>query len=383
MEYFSLLSDTGLSIFYYLIPFLIVLTIVVFFHELGHYLVARWNNVDVDAFSVGFGPELVGFNDRNGTRWKVCAIPLGGYVKFMGDADAASTPDRDRLANMSEAEKAGSFEHKRVGQRAAVVAAGPIANFILAILIFAGTFYFVGRYITDPLVSQVQTGSAAEQAGLLPGDLIKSIDGVELEAFSDIPRLVGPNHGRVLKFVIIRDGKELLFDVTPKSRERTDRFGNVQRMGMIGVVNSVKDSNQRIKQYGLIDATRAGVDETWFIISRTLGYLGDIIIGRESADQLGGPIRIAKVSGDVATLGTAALINLAAVLSVSIGLLNLFPIPMLDGGHLVFYAFEAVRGKPLSERTQDVAFRFGLALVLMLMIFATWNDVTQPWFLSN
>ena len=383
MEFFSQLSGTGLSIIYYLIPFLIVLTIVVFFHELGHYLVARWNKVDVDAFSIGFGPELFGFDDRNGTRWKVCAIPLGGYVKFMGDADAASTPDRDRLANMSEAEKAGSFEHKRVGQRAAVVAAGPIANFILAILIFAGTFYFVGRYVTDPLVSQVQSGSAAEQAGLQPGDFIKSIDGIELEAFSDIPRIVGPNHGRVMNFVIIRDGSELLFDVTPQSRERTDRFGNVQRMGMIGVVNSAEESNRRVKQYGLLEAAGAGVGETWFIISRTIGYLGDIIIGRESADQLGGPIRIAKVSGDVATLGTAALINLAAVLSVSIGLLNLFPIPMLDGGHLVFYAFEAVRGKPLSERTQDVAFRFGLALVLMLMIFATWNDVTQPWFLSN
>lgn len=383
MEYLSQLSDTGLSIFYYLVPFLIVLTIVVFFHELGHYLVARWNKVDVDAFSIGFGPELFGFDDRNGTRWKVCAIPLGGYVKFMGDADAASTPDRDRLATMNETEKAGSFEHKRVGQRAAVVAAGPIANFILAILIFAGTFYFVGRYVTDPLISRVQSGSAAEQAGLLPGDIIKSIEGIELEAFSDIPRIVGPNHGRVLKFVILRNGGELQFDVTPQSRERTDRFGNVQRMGMIGVINSAEESNQRVKQYGLVEAAGAGVGETWFIISRTLGYLGDIIIGRESADQLGGPIRIAKVSGDVATLGAAALINLAAVLSVSIGLLNLFPIPMLDGGHLVFYAFEAVRGKPLSERTQDVAFRVGLALVMMLMIFATWNDVTQPWFLSN
>ncbi len=383
MEFFSQLSDTGMSIFYYLVPFLVVLTIVVFFHELGHYLVARWNKVDVEAFSIGFGPELFGFNDRNGTRWKLSAVPLGGYVKFMGDADAASTPDRDRLATMSEPEIAGSFEHKRVGQRAAVVAAGPIANFILAIMIFAGTFYFVGKYVTDPLISNVLPDSAAEEAGLLPGDMIKSIEGVEIEAFIDIPRVVGPNHGRVLKFVILRDGREMDVDVTPKSRERTDRFGNVQRIGMIGVSNSAEQSNLRIKEYGVIEAVGAGVGETWFIISRTLGYLGDIVIGRESADQLGGPIRIAKVSGDVATLGTAALINLAAVLSVSIGLLNLFPIPMLDGGHLVFYAFEAARGKPLSERTQDVAFRFGLALVLMLMIFATWNDVTQPWFLSN
>jgi len=377
MEFLSQLTGGGAWFLGYLIPFLIVLTIVVFFHELGHYLVARWNDVDVEAFSIGFGPEIFGFNDRRGTRWKLALIPLGGYVKFAGDANAASVPDRERLANMNEREKSGSLEQKSVGQRAAVVAAGPIANFILAILIFAGSFYFVGRYVTDPLVGEVQPGGAAQEAGFLAGDLIKSINGVEIDSFNEVPRLVGPNHDREMTFVVNRGGVEMTLKVTPRTREQTDRFGNVYRSGMIGIVNSSSESNLRVRQYSALAALGAGVGETWFIITRTLGYLGDIIIGRQSADQLGGPIRIAKVSGEIATLGAAALINLAAILSVSIGLLNLFPIPMLDGGHLVFYAIEAIRGRPLSDRSQDMAFRFGLVLVMTLMVFATWNDVNQ------
>ncbi len=383
MELFSDISQMTSWISSYLLPFLFVLTIVVFFHELGHYLVARWNDVDVSEFSVGFGPELFGFNDRNGTRWKLSAIPLGGYVKFMGDANAASQPDHDQLKNMSNDEKAGSFEHKRVGQRAAVVAAGPIANFILAILIFTATFYINGRYVLDPLVGEVVSEGAAEDAGILPGDMIKKIDGVEIESFSDIPRVVGANPDQPLSFEVDRGGELLVFEITPRTKVREDRFGNVIRTGMIGIVSSRENANLHLKTYNLIEAAQAGAGETWFIISRTMGYLGNIITGREAADQLGGPIRIAKVSGDVATLGITALINLAAVLSVSIGLLNLFPIPMLDGGHLVFYAFEVFRGKPASEKAQEIAFRIGLALVLMLMVFTTWNDVTQPWFLSN
>ena len=377
MEFISQFADTGSWLFGYVLPFLLVLTIVVFFHELGHYLVARWNGVSVEAFSVGFGKELFGYTDKHGTRWKLSVIPLGGYVKFLGDANAASVPDREQLEAMDESQKSGSFEHKRVGQRAAVVAAGPIANFILAILIFAGSFYFAGRYVTAPVVSEIQAGSAAEIAGFQEGDVVKMIAGTEIESFTDIPRIVGPNHGRELTVVVVRDGIEKTILVTPQSRERTDRFGNVSRTGMIGIINRPQDGDVRIKEYGVVSALGAGVGETWFIISRTLGYLGDIFIGRESADQLGGPIRIAKVSGDVATLGFGALINLAAILSVSIGLLNLFPIPMLDGGHLVFYAFEALLGRPLSERVQEFGFRIGLGLVLMLMFFATWNDISQ------
>lgn len=365
------------QLFGYVLPFLFVLTIVVFFHELGHYLVARWNKVDIEAFSIGFGKELLGWYDSRGTRWKLCVIPLGGYVKFKGDANAASAPDFDRLSKMSDSEKAGSFENKRVGQRAAVVAAGPIANFILAIVIFTGTFYFGGRYVTDPVVVEVQQDSAAAVAGFEADDLVLSIDGEPISSFSDIQRIVAPNPDVEMSFVVKRSGRDITILATPTSREMTDRFGNTQKIGMIGIVSNNEAGNLRLLEFGIVESVGEAVGETWYVTTRTLGYLADIITGKQSADQLGGPIRIAKVSGDVATLGIAALINLAAILSISIGLLNLFPIPMLDGGHLVFYLYEAIRGKPLSEGAQEIGFRIGLAAVLMLMVFATWNDVTQ------
>ena len=375
MEYLTHLLGHG--VFYYVVPFLIVLTIVVFFHELGHFLVARWNGVKVEAFSIGFGPELWGFNDRKGTRWRLSAIPLGGYVKFFGDVNEASAPDMEMAESMSEEEKAVSFIHKPVAQRAAVVAAGPIANFILAIVIFAGSFMLLGRVVTDPVLTSIQAGSAAEEAGFQAGDLVRSIDGTPIESFTDIPRLIASNPDRQLVFVIERQGAEMSIPITPRLEERTDRFGNKHKIGFVGMVNNPKESNLRIVRSGPVEAVVEASKETWFIVSQTFGYLRDIVTGRQSADQLGGPIRIAKVSGDVATLGPAALINLAAWLSVSIGLLNLFPIPLLDGGHLVFYAIEAIRGRPLSERSQEIGFRIGFTIVLMLMVFATWNDVTQ------
>ncbi|MGI9351101.1 MAG: RIP metalloprotease RseP [Rhizobiaceae bacterium] len=380
MDFLMELSAGGFSLFGYILPFLLVLTIVVFFHELGHFFVARWNNVDVEAFAVGFGPELLGFTDRNGTRWKLCAVPLGGYVKFLGDANAASVPDHERLSNLSEEEKRGSFEHKPVGQRAAVVVAGPVANFILAIVIFTGSFFFIGINERDPVVSEILENSAAAQAGFEVGDIIKEVDGTKIRAFMDIPRLVGPNHGIEMIFTIEREGKSLQLPVTPKLTEREDNFGNIHKTGVVGIVSSSVDSNPRLREFGLGEAFVRAVGETVFIIKRTFQYLGAIIIGRESADQLSGPIGIAKLSGDVATLGWTALINLAAVLSVSIGLLNLFPVPMLDGGHLVFYAYEAVFGRPLSQRAQEIGFRFGFMLLIGLMLFATTNDVQNNFF---
>jgi len=367
----------SISFFGYILPFLAVLTVVVFFHELGHFLVARWNGVKVDAFSVGFGPELIGFSDRHGTRWKLSAIPLGGYVKFFGDADGASVPDFEKAGQMSEEEKAGSFLHKRVGQRAAVVAAGPIANFILAIVIFSLSFMLIGRFVSDPIVSEVIPDGAAAVAGIEKGDMIVAIDGTKIESFSDVPRIVAPNPERPLVFTVAREGRELDFTVTPKRQERTDRFGNSNDIGFIGISSSIEEASGRVETSGPIESVGLAVGETWFIIKSTGLYLKDIIIGHQSADQLGGPLRIAKVSGEVATLGWGALINLAAILSVSIGLLNLFPIPMLDGGHLVFYAIEAIRGRPLGEGAQEIGFRIGLSMVLMLMVFATWNDISQ------
>ena len=375
MDIMASLSAFGGGLIGYLVPFLFVLTIVVFFHELGHFLVARWRGVKVIAFSIGFGPEIAGFNDRHGTRWKLSAIPLGGYVKFLGDDNAASVPDHDAAATMSEDERKVSFIHKPVGSRAAVVAAGPIANFILAILIFAGIFMTAGRQITSARVDQIQPNSAAAAAGFQPGDLVVAIGKDKIDSFSDMQRIVSISAGEPLEVQVDRGGTRLTLKATPELREIKDNFGNVHRVGVLGISRSMAPGDVKTQKYGPVEAVVAGAQETWFVVERTLSYIGGIFAGREAADQLGGPIRIAQVSGQVATAGFVALLNLTAVLSVSIGLLNLFPIPLLDGGHLLFYAIEAVRGRPLSERAQEVGFRIGLAIVVMLMIFATFNDI--------
>jgi regulator of sigma E protease len=358
-----------------LLPFLFVLTIVVFFHELGHFLIARWCGVKVQAFSIGFGPEIVGFNDRYGTRWKLSAIPLGGFVKFFGDENAASVPDRDAAAQMTEEEKKVSFVFKPVGSRAAVVAAGPIANFILAIAIFAIIFGTAGRQVTSARVDTVQPNSAAQAAGFKPGDLVTSINGEAIDSFADMQRIVSVSAGETLKVVVDRGGAPVTLTATPQLREIKDNFGNAHRLGVLGISRSMQPGDIKTKTYGPLAAIGEGAKETWFIVDRTLSYIGGVFAGREAADQLGGPIRIAQVSGQVATAGFVALMHLTAVLSVSIGLLNLFPIPLLDGGHLLFYGIEAARGRPLSERSQEIGFRIGLAIVVMLMIFATFNDI--------
>jgi len=359
----------------YLLPFLFVLTVIVFFHELGHFIVARWCKVTVRVFSVGFGKEIYGFNDKKGTRWRLSWVPLGGYVKFLGDNDAASTPDRDALKEMTQEEAAGSFQAKPLASRAAVVVAGPIANFLLAIAIFAFMFTFIGQRQTLPIIDAITPGSAAEQAGFKPGDRILSIDGVAIESFTEIQRIVSISANQELTIFANRSGPELAVKATPRKQETTDAFGNTIRRGLLGIRRSASREDWVLKKYDPLTAVWMGTKETYFVISRTLYYLYEVVSGREKADQLGGPIRIAQVSGQVASAGFFALLNLAAVLSVSIGLINLFPIPMLDGGHLLFYAIEAIRGRPLSERTQEIGFRIGLTLVLMLMIFATWNDL--------
>lgn len=359
----------------YIIPFLFVLTIVVFFHELGHFLVARWNGVKVLTFSLGFGPELVGFNDRHGTRWKISAIPLGGYVKFFGDESEASTPSSAALEGMTADERKGSFHHKRVGQRAAIVAAGPIANFILAIVIFTCLFTFFGKPSTTAKVDSIQAGSAAEKAGFQSGDIIKAIDGKVIGSFSDMQRIVGTKAGEQLAFSVKRGEATVELKGTPELREVKDSFGNVHRLGVLGITRATAVGEATTERVNPATAFVLGVKETWFVVDRTIAYIGGVFTGREAADQIGGPMRIAQISGQVATIGLTALIHLAAVLSISIGLLNLFPVPLLDGGHLLFYAVEAVRGRPLSERAQEMGFRIGLGLVLMLMVFATYNDI--------
>jgi regulator of sigma E protease len=359
----------------YIIPFLFVLTIVVFFHELGHFLVARWAGVRVLTFSLGFGPELAGFNDRHGTRWKISAVPLGGYVKFFGDDSEASTPSTEALASMSPEEQAGSFHHKKVGPRAAIVAAGPIANFILAIVIFTCLFTFFGKPSTTARVDKIEANSAAAASGFQVGDVVTDIDGKTIGSFSDMQRMVGIHAGDKLTFTVKRGDSSLQLQGTPELREVKDPFGNAHRLGVMGITRATAPGDVVTERVDPATAFWLGIKETWFVVDRTFAYIGGVFTGREAADQVGGPLRIAQISGQVATIGLAALIHLAAVLSISIGLLNLFPVPLLDGGHLLFYAVEAVRGRPLSIRAQEMGFRIGLALVLMLMVFATYNDI--------
>jgi regulator of sigma E protease len=359
----------------YIVPFLFVLTIVVFFHELGHFLVARWAGVKVLTFSLGFGPELIGFNDKHGTRWKLSAIPLGGYVKFFGDESEASTPSPETLAAMSDDERKVSFHGQHVGPRVAIVAAGPIANFILAIVIFASLFTFYGKPNQSARVDKVEAGSAAAAAGFQQGDVVIAIDGQPIENFTQMQRIVSTSAATKLFFKVKRANETLTLEGTPELREVKDAFGNKMRVGILGITRASTPGEANNEPVNPAAAVWLGVKETWFVAKSTLDYIGNVVTRRASADQVGGPIRIAQISGQVATIGLSALIHLAAVLSVSIGLLNLFPVPLLDGGHLLFYAVEAIRGKPLSERSQEMGFRVGLALVLMLMVFATYNDI--------
>jgi regulator of sigma E protease len=336
---------------------------------------ARACGIRILVFSIGFGPEIAGFNDRYGTRWKISAVPLGGYVKFFGDDNAASVPDKAAAAAMTEAEKKDSFIFQPVRSRAAVVAAGPIANFVLAIAIFAIIFTTVGRQTTSARVDSVQAGSAAQVAGFQPGDLVLTINGEKIESFSDMQRIVSINAGEPLTIEVDRGGVQMALKAVPQLKELKDNFGNVHKLGVLGISRSMAPGDIKTEKVGPLRGIVMGAQETWFVVDRTMAYIAGVFAGREAADQLGGPIRIAQVSGQVATAGFAALFHLTAVLSVSIGLLNLFPIPLLDGGHLLFYSIEAIRGRPLSERAQEVGFRIGLAIVVMLMIFATFNDI--------
>ena len=350
-----------------ILPFLVLLTILVFVHELGHYYVARRCGVRVQAFSIGFGPELIGWHDRAGTRWKISAIPLGGYVKMFGDSDATSSR-ADNSTSMTPEEVAVSFHHKSLRQRSAIVAAGPIANFIFAIFLLAVLYAFVGTptYHTDSQVGEVIEGSAADAAGLQQGDLIRAIDRQSVSSFQDLRDIVSVNPGIELTVTVERDGLQIRLPVTPKpfvTESGTE-------IGQIGIRPPVTYETR-----GLFESAWLGVESTYRLTEQTLLFLGRIIVGKESSDNIGGPIGIAMVSGEMAKRGVGDYIFFAALLSINLGLINLFPVPMLDGEHLAFYAAEAIRGRPLGERAQEYGFRFGLVLILLLFGFATWNDV--------
>lgn len=358
-----------------IVPFLFVLTVVVFVHEMGHYLVGRWCGIGVEAFSVGFGPEIAGFTDRRGTRWKLSAIPLGGYVKFVGDAGATSTPDAEHLQDLDADQLAIAFHTQARWKKAATIFAGPAFNFLLTIAIFTVFFTLLGRPILDPVVAEVMPDSAAEEAGFQPGDRFVSIDGTIVETFADVQRLVAPRAGDSLRFEIDRGGERLMLDATPRAMQRDDGLGNTVTTGAIGVTNDRDTGRYRVEELGPGGALVAAVRETGHLISGTFVFLKRLIAGREDKCNLGGPVKIAEMAGQAAQQGFQWLIQLTALLSVGIGILNLMPVPPLDGGHLMFYAIESVTRRPVPEFMVEWAYRFGFLAVLALMGFVFWNDL--------
>ena len=356
----------------YLVPFLFVLTVLVFVHEMGHYLVARWCGVAVETFSIGFGRELFHWHDSKGTRWRVGWLPLGGYVKFLGDADAASVRGAD-VSDATPEERANYFQEKSLGVRTAVVSAGPIANFLLAVVLLAGLFAIVGQPFTPPVIHEVLPDTAASAAGFEAGDRIVEIDGLGIDRFEEMQQMIMSSPGQLLVMIVERGSNQLQLDVTPGVRTLTDRFGNIHNVGFLGVQRSGVD----FIRHDPLNAVWYAVKQTYTFTAMTLRYVGQMIVGLRSSDDLRGPIGIVQMSGQAAQIGVTSVVQFMAVLSISLGLINLFPIPVLDGGHLLFYAFEAVRGKPLGERAQEYGFRVGLALVIGLMVIATWNDLVQ------
>ncbi|MEO3999761.1 RIP metalloprotease RseP [Mesorhizobium sp. CAU 1732] len=358
-----------------IIPFLFVLTIVVFVHEMGHYLVGRWCGIGVREFSIGFGPELLGFNDRRGTRWKLSAIPLGGYVKFVGDMSVTSDPGAQDTEVLSAEEKKVAFHLQPVWKRAATVVAGPLFNFLLTIAVFAVMFSIYGRYISDPTVAEVRPDSPAAIAGFQPGDRFVTVDGRQVQTFGDVQRLVSGRAGDAIAFVMMRGSEEVTLTATPEVVDQTDALGNAIKVGVIGVVNNEELGQPRQITFGPVAAVGEAVKETGHIIVRTAQFLQRFVVGREDRCQLGGPVKIADMAGRAAALGFEWLVQLVALLSVGIGFLNLLPIPPLDGGHLAFYGVEAVMRRPVSERIMEMVYRIGLLLVLGFMAFVFWNDI--------
>ena len=357
-----------------MIPFLFVITLIVFFHELGHFLVGRWCGVRVSTFSIGFGPELFGWNDRQGTRWRVALLPLGGYVRFFGDADAASTPDHSATAVMTPADKAVSFFFQPVWKRFLIVLAGPVASILLGIVIFSSNAYLFGRLVLIPKVASIMADSAAAEAGFKVGDIILSVDGRQVESFMEVQRLVGIHAGSPLSFQVDRDGSEVSLTATPRLQMRESIAGQ-RRMGVLGIAATHDETTLIVKQETLFSAIGFGVAQSWDVIASSGDFISGLFSGRASPDQLSGPIGIAKMSGEVAKAGLSALIGFAGLISVSIGFLNLMPIPMLDGGHLVLFIIEAVRRRALDQRATEILFRVGLGLLLCLTLFSLYVDL--------
>ena len=360
----------------YIIPFLILILVVVFIHEYGHYYFARRYGVGVTDFSIGFGKELFGWNDKHGTRWKVCAIPLGGYVKFFGDRNVYSQADHDEiLKKYNEEEREKLFTLKPLYQRALIVFGGPLANFLLALIIFFCLYTFVGKDFTPAVINEVQKDSPAMIGGLKEQDIILEIDGNEVKSIMEVSKFITLSTSDFIDFKVKRSYDELILKVKPNIVEGDDGLGNKINKRMVGIKLSAYNDKINHVKLGPAKALYHAANEVYFVSISSLKYIGGMILGKADTSQLGGPIRIAKISGQVATFGVLAFISMMAYISISLGLINLFPIPMLDGGHLMFYAFEKVLGRPLSQKTQEGFFRIGLFLLLSLMFFTTFNDL--------
>jgi regulator of sigma E protease len=360
---------------HYGLPFLCVLTVLVFIHELGHYLVARWNRVRVEVFSIGFGPEIFGWTDRAGTRWKVSLLPFGGYVRMFGEMASEETEGAEQKPALTEADRAVSFSHKRLGQRAAIVVAGPVANFLFAIVVSAILFATIGQQLTSTVVSVVTPGSAAAAAGIEPGDKIVALNGQPVSRFEDIAAAVMLGLGEPLHLKIERAGKAVELDATPQIVEQVDIFGDKHRIGQLGIQST--PSGGTIVRYDPATAVWMAVVETYQRSVGMLRAIGQIVEGIRPSNEVGGVLRIAKMSGDIASRSLIDVVDFAVLLSINLGLINLFPVPLLDGGRLLFYGAEALRGRPLGPRAEEWGLRLGLALVLSLMLFATWNDLVS------
>ena len=362
--------------FNFIIPFLVLIIVVVFIHEYGHYYFAKKYGVGVTDFSIGFGKELYGWNDKSGTRWKICLLPLGGYVKFFGDRNVFSQSDHEEvLKKYSLDEQKKLFILKPLYQRSLIVFGGPLANFILAILIFASIYMFVGKDFTPAVINEVQKESPAEIAGMKENDIILEIDGNKVKSILDVSKLISLSTSEYVDFKLLRFDSEIFLKVKPNFVDADDGLGNKIKKRIVGIKLSPYNNEVNHVKLGPAKALYHSISEVYFVSTSTLKYIGSIIVGSGDSSQLGGPIRIAKVTGQVAEFGVVPFLSIMAYISISLGLINLFPIPLLDGGHLMFYAFEKILGRPLSQKTQEAFFRIGMFLLLFLMFFATFNDL--------
>ncbi len=375
MAVVNTIADLAAWLGWYVVPFILILSLIVSIHELGHYLVGRWCGVKIDAFSLGFGPELWAGVDSRGTRWRIAALPLGGYVKFHGDANVASVAGGAE-ANPS-VERSLTLAGQPLRNRAAIVAAGPIANFILAFVIFTGMFMAFGRVEHVARIGRVEANSPAAAAGFLPGDVVKSINGQSIDTFESLQESTLMSTGLPMSFVVDRQGSDVELTATPRITVVDQGVFGKRRMGHLGLASSADHADARVERCGLLTCGSWGAAQEWFIVKATGSYIVGIFAGRESTDQMSGLIGAAQMAGEMAKISFWELFSLAAWFSVSVGLMNLLPVPLLDGGHLAFYAFEGLRGRPLSERAQEIGLRIGIALVALLVVFTTSHDILR------